>query len=81
VLGLNAVAIPELVKDGVNGYLFEKNAKDLAEKMLKILKNKDKMKKMSKNSLKIIKEHDFDKTLEKFEELYRKIIEKHNKNN
>jgi len=72
VLGLNMVAIPELVKNGVNGYLFEKNAKYLAEKMLVILGNKKKLNLMGRNSMRMIRRHDFDETIERFEELYKK---------
>jgi len=81
VLGLNAVAIPELVEDGVSGYIFEKNIKDLANKIIKILEDKERLKKMRQASLKIIKEHDFNKTIEKFENLYKKAIDKYNQNN
>ncbi len=74
VLALNAVALPELVQDGVNGFLFELNEEDLAEKMLGILGDKTKLRTMGKNSLEIIKSHDIRITIAKYEELYMKII-------
>jgi 1,2-diacylglycerol 3-alpha-glucosyltransferase len=37
ILAANAVALPELVSDGENGFLFSLNEDDLEEKMLKIL--------------------------------------------
>jgi len=77
VIGLNAVAIPELVKDGVNGYIFEKNAQDLGKKMLEIFRDKKKLNLMRRNSLRMIKRHEFSNTLKKFEELYKKTIEEY----
>jgi len=76
VLAVNAVALPELVKNGVNGYLFELSAKDLAKKMELILKDKKKLEKMAEKSLEIISEHDIQKTIEKFERIYEKVISK-----
>jgi 1,2-diacylglycerol 3-alpha-glucosyltransferase len=73
VLAANAVALPELVKDGVNGYLFELNPQDLAEKMLRILQDSKKMKSMADESLRLIQYHSKDNTLKSFEELYGKI--------
>lgn len=74
ILAVNAVALPELVKNGVNGYLFELNAEDLAGKMEKILKDKKRLEKMAEKSLEIISEHDVVKTIAKFEKIYEKVI-------
>lgn len=80
VLAVNAVALPELVDHGVNGYLFELEIKDLTAKMIKIVEDKEKLKEMAANSLKIISRHDKNETVKQFEELYKKVItEKKNK--
>lgn len=74
VLAANAVALPELVSNKVNGYLFEANDKDLADKMLKILKDRKKLKEMGERSYKIILIHDVKKTIKSFVTLYKKIV-------
>jgi len=77
VLALNAVALPELVKNGINGFLFEFDEYDLCEKMIKILSlEQKKLSVMSKNSLKIIQLHSQEETLNQFETLYERIISK-----
>ncbi len=75
ILAVNAVALPELVENGRNGYLFEANEIDLAEKMLKILSDKSLLKKMGQESLEIIKLHDELKTVKKFISLYKRVIQ------
>jgi 1,2-diacylglycerol 3-alpha-glucosyltransferase len=71
VIASNSMAIPELVQDGVNGYLFEEgNASDASKKIMKLANDKELRDKMSLNSLKIIQEHDIEITLNKFEEIY-----------
>jgi len=74
VLAINAIALPELVVDGKNGYLFEKDEYNLAEKIVKILQNKAKWQEMSQKSLDIINEHDINKSMSIFEDTYRKVI-------
>jgi len=74
ILALNAVALPELVKSGVNGFLFELNKNDLADKMLKIISDQSKLENMGKQSRLLIEKHDQKRVIEKFEKLYQKII-------
>lgn len=74
ILALNAVALPELVKSGVNGFLFELNKNDLADKMLKIISDQNKLENMGKQSRLLIEKHDQKRVIEKFEKLYQKII-------
>ena len=74
----NAGALPELVKDGVNGYLFEpNNVTDLANKSIEILKNKDLAKKMGETSLEMVETHQIEKSFDRFEKLYQKLIKEH----
>jgi glycosyltransferase involved in cell wall biosynthesis/membrane protein DedA with SNARE-associated domain len=74
ILAANAVALPELVRDGENGFLFSLNEDDLADKMLKILSLEDKWKSMGEKSLGYIQEHDIQKTLSQMEALYYESI-------
>ncbi len=72
VLALNAVALPELVRDGQNGFLFEADNSDLlAEKIVTIFTDENLRKDMGKKSLEFIQEHGIRNTISKFENLYR----------
>lgn len=74
VLGVNAMAIPELVHDGENGFLFEfGDIEGLADKMVKIFSDEKTRKEMSKKSLEIIAKHDIEKTMDAFETLYKSL--------
>ncbi len=74
VLAINKLALPELVHDGENGWLFEKdNPGQLAEQITKLFSDDALRARMSEASLKIIAPHAINHTFEKFEELYRKI--------
>lgn len=71
IIAASSMAIPELVKNGINGYLFEpNNAIEASEKILQLVVDKKLREKMSLKSLEIIKEHDLETTLNKFEEIY-----------
>ena len=74
ILALSAIALPELVKDGVNGFLFEFNANDLADKMLKIIADKNKLQEMSRQSYTLIQKHSQPEVMKKFEKLYFDVI-------
>ena len=75
VVAVNAMALPELVHDGENGYLFsEGNSQMLAEKVITILSNQTMRAQMSKKSLDIIRDHDINKVVEKYESIYNEII-------
>lgn len=75
VVGARVMALPELISHGRNGYLFnEGDTQMLAESAIKILKNPGLRKKMSENSLKIIRRNNFNKTVEIFERIYKNLI-------
>ena len=75
VIGARAVALPELIHDGENGYLFEPgNVNELASRMAEVMNDDAKRKAFGEESLRIIAHHDIDMTLEAFEEFYRKAI-------
>jgi len=68
-----AAALPELVQDGKNGYTFEtNNSWDMAQKVLKILKNDPKA--MGKAAREFVKRHDYRKSFAKYEEIYKSLL-------
>ena len=73
VVGANAVALPHLVHDGENGYLFEPgDVDDLAEKLTRVLTaDAAEYERMQKASLDGVAVHDINRTLDTFEALYR----------
>lgn len=72
VVAANAMALPHLVHDGENGYLFEPgNAQDLADKLRLVLEaSASDYRRMQDQSLRIVAAHDIDQTLVTFENLY-----------
>ena len=73
VVAADAMALPHLVHDGDNGYLFPPNDVDaFADRLLKILTaDKKELARLSENSLYLIQSHDIERTLKIFEGLYR----------
>jgi glycosyltransferase involved in cell wall biosynthesis len=73
IVAANAMALPHLVHDGENGYLFEPGSvTDLAAKLTDVLSlSDDELTRMKKSSLKYIAAHDIQRTLTIFESLYR----------
>jgi glycosyltransferase involved in cell wall biosynthesis len=73
VVAANAMALPHLVHDGQNGFLFEPgSAQDLADKLTRVLTaTRDDLNAMKHESLKLIGAHDINRTLNTFECLYR----------
>jgi len=75
VVAVNAMALPELVHDGVNGYLFSNgDSQMLAEKVIAVISDRARQAQMSEKSLEIIKHHDINKVVDKYESIYNKII-------
>lgn len=72
VIGADAMALPHLVHDGDNGYLFRPNdSDDLAAKLRLILEaDEEELARLSENSLHLIQSHDIQRTLSIFEDLY-----------
>ena len=73
IVAANAMALPHLVHDGENGYLFEPgNVADLAARLTDVLiASEADLTRMKKLSLKYIEPHDIERTLSVFESLYR----------
>lgn len=73
IVAANAVALPHLVHDGENGYLFEPgNVDDLAAKLRQVLTaSPEEYLRMQQASLDGVDIHDIERTLDTFEKLYR----------
>ena len=73
VVGANAMALPHLIHDGQNGFLFEPgNVEELAEKLTRVLTMPwPELEAMKRESLHFIAGHDITRTLDTFEALYR----------
>lgn len=73
VVAADAMALPHLVTNGKNGYLFAPgNVDDLAEKLTRVLTaTQDEYSAMQHASIEALKPHDINRTLETFERLYR----------
>lgn len=73
VVAADAMALPHLVHNGDNGYLFKADdSKDLAAQLTKVLSaDKKEFDRLAANSLHLIEAHDINKTLDIFMQLYR----------
>jgi glycosyltransferase involved in cell wall biosynthesis len=73
VVGADAMALPHLIHDGENGYLFEPdNEDDLAARLTDVLTLGDEeYLAMKRESLHIVEAHDIEKTVSTFEAIYR----------
>ena len=77
VIAVKAGALVELVKHGVNGYLFaEGDIPAITAQIEDIITNDDHYREMRKKSLEFIQQHDINKTLESFEQLYQMQVYK-----
>lgn len=76
-IAANAMALPELVKDGVNGFLFPYDEiSTLAKCIVMILKDKKLQKKMGERSLEVIKNHSLEHTVDLFESIYKDLAQR-----
>jgi glycosyltransferase involved in cell wall biosynthesis len=81
VVGANAVALPHLIKDKRNGFLFTPgDYKELAQKLLLLLTDKKLREQMGKESLEIIKDHDMSTVVVKVENVYKEVIKNYKSN-
>lgn len=70
----NAGALPELCKDGVNGYLFEPdNEADMAAKIEKVLTDLKAAKTMGDKGLEMVEEHEIEQSFDRFESIYKQL--------
>ncbi|PPG81642.1 glucosyl transferase [Rathayibacter sp. AY1C3] len=73
VVAADAMALPHLVHDGENGYLFAPgSAEALAERLTAVLTaDQEDLEAMKRASLRIVASHDINRTISTFESLYR----------
>lgn len=77
IISVNAGALPELVKDKINGYLYEEgDIPAIVQSIEDIIIHDDVYTKMSVKSLEYVQQHDLNKTLESFEKLYKDQVGK-----
>ncbi|MTH66759.1 glycosyltransferase [Agromyces bracchium] len=76
VLVANALALPHLVRDGVNGYLFEPGSvSQLADRMVRIATStRTQLDAMARASRAIAERHSIEKSIDTVESLYREAI-------
>ena len=74
LIAVNKGAVAEVCKTNENGFLCEPgNVDEIAEAMVKILSDAELQKKFAENSVKIASEHDLEKTIDKFINIYQKL--------
>lgn len=74
ILAVKAMALPELVQSGINGYLFAENdVESLSDLLVNMLSNPEKCQIMGAASRQLAHQHRIEHTLEQYEALYRKV--------
>lgn len=73
VIGANAMALPHLIHDGENGFLYEPgNVEQFASLLTRVFTMPhDELLELKRESLRIVQGHDINRTLDTFEALYR----------
>lgn len=80
VVTIKAGAVPELVKHGKNGYVYDPdNTSNIAHGIIRILSDNDLREKMANDAVKRIVKHDISYTLTRIEEIYNIVLDKHEK--
>lgn len=75
VILANALALPELVRDGVNGYLFKPgDINDLARRINSMADHPERWDEMGMASREIAVEHNLEDVIRKFESLYVRLL-------
>ncbi|MBE7410809.1 MAG: glycosyltransferase [Leptospiraceae bacterium] len=73
-IGVKSFAIPELIIDNQNGYIAEPfNVKEIAEKTIFLLSDKEKFRDFSKASIEVASDHELGKSVVKLEEIYKSV--------
>ena len=78
VVGTNVGGIPEMIDDGVNGYLVEpEKPEQIAEKVIKLFSEEKLLKALGKNARKKAEGFSIEKHLEKLDTVYAEIMNKY----
>ena len=76
LVAVNAGAVAEVCLNNKNGFLCRpKDTSGIARSLKKILENHELAQKFSQKSIEIAREHDFENTLDRFINIYRRVIE------
>lgn len=76
VIFTNRTSGPEIIQDGINGFLIDpENPKQIAERIIELINNPDLRRKLASNAYKTVSEKfDIDLVVKRHIDLYRKII-------
>ena len=75
VIGADAEAIPELIKNGKNGFLFKSGKpKQAADQVEQVLKDENLRKSLSKNTVKYVKPHSIESVCTEWERIYKGLV-------
>ena len=78
-VAVRAGAIPELVRNGENGFLCEADdSRSVADALRMILTNENRRKEMGEASLQKVRKHDVSHTLNRIEEIYHLVLDSRN---
>lgn len=78
VIGTNVGGIPEIIDDGVNGFLVEpKNPKQIAEKVIKLFSEESLLKELGRNARKKSEELSPEKYVDKLGKIYEELVKKY----
>lgn len=74
-VGLNKMGMKDLIKNNYNGYLVKPEDKEeFSNKIIELLSNKKLLKKMKKNTLEMIKQHNLQEVINQWEQAYLHVI-------
>lgn len=75
LVAVDAGAVNEVCVNGVNGYLCKpENVNELTQALREVLSDEALRKKMAAESVRLANEHDFERTLDKFTNIYTKLL-------
>lgn len=80
IIAVRAMALPELVQDGINGYLFDPGDENgVAKSITRVFQDEALKVKMGEESLQRIKKHDINEITKQFERIYRQLADRYRK--
>lgn len=80
LIAVDKGAVSEICVAGVNGFLCQPgDISEMAAAIYKLLSNKDLRERFSKKSVELAREHDFERTLDQFINIYRHVISEYEK--
>lgn len=74
VVGVNAGGMKDLIQEGVNGFLVDPgDYRDMAKKIIRILREENLIEKFGKNSRKVAEKHDVREAVKELEDIYARL--------